>query len=93
MFFGLEGKRLTVEAAEPIAVSSVISVEYEDSMFLGEVIACTQNEDGYHLEIKVEQILNGLQSLMALRARLLSEGATQPQSTQTGNLARTANYN
>ncbi len=84
-FNGLNGKRLSVEATEAVPVSTALSVEYDDELFLGEVIACAEAEfreasasRGWKLDIKVEQILTGLQSLMALRARLLSEGVPQP---------------
>lgn len=74
----MDGKRLSVEAAEALPVSTVLSVECDDELFLGEVVTCSEAEQNWKLEIKVEQILTGLQSLMALRARLLSEGIPQP---------------
>ncbi len=81
----MNGKRLCVEATEAVPVSTALSVEYDDELFLGEVVACaeagpgeTSAAPGWKLDIKVEQILTGLQSLMALRARLLSEGTPQP---------------
>ena len=77
-FVDLSGKRLTLTAGEPVRRSTVVSVEYEDSMFLGEVLTCVGTENSWTIEIKVEQVLNGLQSLIALRARLLSDGAPQP---------------
>jgi hypothetical protein len=46
-------------------------------MLLGEVVACTQDCDqNFHLELRVEQVLTGLQSLMLLRERLLGESKT-----------------
>lgn len=77
-FNGMDGKRLSVEADEAVGVSTALSVEYDDELFLGEVVSCAQQQQGWKLEIKVEQILTGLQSLMALRARLLTEGIPQP---------------
>lgn len=74
----MDGKRLSVEAAEALPVSTALSVECDDELFLGEVVTCSEAEQNWKLEIKVEQILTGLQSLMALRARLLSEGVPQP---------------
>lgn len=74
-----DGKRLIVEAGEPLPVSTALSVEYNDAMFLGEVSACAPGgENRWELEVRIEQILTGLQSLMALRAGLLGEGAAQP---------------
>lgn len=79
LFQGSEGKRLSLQASEPIPVPSAVSVEFNDALFLGEVVACTGEVNrACNVEIKVEQVLSGLQSLMALRSRLLGEGMQQP---------------
>jgi hypothetical protein len=39
---------------------------------------CSKINNLWKVEIKVEQILTGLQSLVALRSRLLYENAPQP---------------
>lgn len=73
---GMDGKRLIMQSCERISMSTPVSVEYNDAMFLGEVMLCKATADGhYHVEIFVEQILTGLQSLMALRTGLLGETA------------------
>ncbi len=73
---GMEGKRLILESSERITMSTPVSVEYNDAMFLGEVMLCKAIGDGcYRVEIFVEQILTGLQSLVALRTGLLGEAA------------------
>jgi hypothetical protein len=73
-FAGMEGKRLILESPERISMSTPVSVEYNDAMFLGEVMLCKPSGDGnFRVEIYVEQILTGLQSLMALRAGLLGD--------------------
>lgn len=70
----MEGKRISLTAQDRLPGSVPVSVQFNDAMFLGEVLVCTHNSDNtWHLEIKVEQILTGLQSLMTLRARLLGE--------------------
>lgn len=76
----LQSKRLILEANEPLAPYTVVSVEYEDTMFLGEVVHCSGATSAWSVEILVKQVLNGLQSLIALRSRLLSEGVPQPFS-------------
>lgn len=74
-----DGRRLVLETEERIAVSTALSVEYNDAMFLGEVAVCTATGDNtWKIEIQIEQILTGLQSLMALRAGLLGEAAPEP---------------
>lgn len=73
-FDGVNGKRLSLMASQRLPVSTALTVEYNDAMFLGEVIACTQDvRSNWHIEMKIEQILTGLQSLMNLRANLLGE--------------------
>ena len=73
-FSGMEGKRLILEASERITMSTPVSVEYNDAMFMGEVMLCKPMGDGnYRVEIFVEQILTGLESLIALRAGLLGD--------------------
>jgi hypothetical protein len=74
-FEGMDGKTLRLEAPERISISAPVSVEYSDAMFLGEVVGCKSGTGGaWELNIKVDQILTGLQSLCALREQLLGEG-------------------
>lgn len=74
LFGGVQGKRLQLETNERIPVSTTLSVEYNDALFLGEVVVCTQHAGSrWQLEINIEQILTGLQSLVTLRSRLLGE--------------------
>lgn len=78
LFHGLEGKRLILEANEPLPVSNAVTVEFNDALFLGEVAVCKQAVNGTcDIEVKVEQVLSGLQNLIALRSRLLGEGVPQ----------------
>jgi hypothetical protein len=75
----MQGKRLLLETTQRLATSTAVSVEYNDAMFLGEVIVSSSEASGsWHLEVKVEQILTGLQSLVSLRSRLLGEGVASP---------------
>ena len=69
----MQGKCLLLEANEPIPASLAVTVEYNDALFLGEVIICAKINGVWKVEIKVEQILTGLQSLITLRSRLLGE--------------------
>jgi hypothetical protein len=70
----VDGERLALTSRDRIPVSTAVHVEYDDKLFLGEVVACAHNvDDSWHLEVRIEQILTGLQSLMTLRARLLGE--------------------
>jgi hypothetical protein len=75
---GMQGKRLILSTGEEIRISAPVSVEYEDTLLLGEVVVCRAAGEAWTIEIRVEQILTGLHSLMALRARLLSESFAAP---------------
>jgi hypothetical protein len=74
----MQGKRLILEASAPVPAFTAVTVEYNDALFLGEIVACAKMDGLWKVEIKVEQILTGLQSLIALRSRLLCENALQP---------------
>lgn len=84
-----DSRRLVLETEEPLALSTALSVEYNDAMFLGEVVARAQsNGNRWEIEVRIEQILTGLQSLMALRAGLLGEAAPQPVTPGPAGMRR-----
>ena len=88
-FQGMQNKRLLLEAGQRLPTSTTVSVEYNDAMFLGEVIACTPGPNtSWQVEVKVEHILTGLQSLVALRSRLLGEGVTAPRGLVPAGIGR-----
>ena len=73
-FQGLQGKRLTLDFEQEIRVSGPVCVEYNDALFLGEVVRCSAQTNGvWQAEVSVEHILTGLQSLLRFRAQLLGE--------------------
>lgn len=75
-FHGMDGKRLVLETHEPVEISTAASIEVNDAMFIGEVVICNRTANGvWELELKIEHVLSGLHSLMALRAQLLGEAA------------------
>jgi hypothetical protein len=74
----MQGKRLILNSPEAVRESTFVSVEYEDTLLLGEVVICSGSRDNWKVEIRLEQILTGLQSLMALRASLLNENFAAP---------------
>jgi hypothetical protein len=74
-----DSRRLILHASEALPAKTALSVEYSDAMFLGEVVACSPNgKNCWELDVRIEQILTGLQSLMALRANLIGESVPQP---------------
>ncbi len=85
-FQEMRGKRLILASQERPPVSAAVSIQCNDALFLGEVISSAPEKNGYwRAEVKVEQVLTGLQSLITLRERLLGESAGQ---TVAPSLAR-----
>jgi hypothetical protein len=71
VFQTFANKCLTLSTSEALGLSTVVGVEYNDVLFVGEVVRCTAGVgDQWQVEIKVEQTLTGLQSLLILRAEL-----------------------
>ena len=65
---------LFLNVSERIPPLMVVSVERDDVLLTGEVLACTRNEDGsWRLRIQVAHKLTNLRSLMRLRGSLLGE--------------------
>lgn len=71
-FHSFEHQQLRVTARQHFALSSAVTVEHDDVLFVGEVMACTPAGEGaWTVLMRVHQLLNGLQSLTILRERLL----------------------
>lgn len=68
-----QGTRLQIIISEQIPPGAAVSVEHEDTLLMGEVAAATAQAHLWSIDIHVEQALNGLMNLMALRAKLLEE--------------------
>jgi hypothetical protein len=72
-----QGPRLQIILSEKIAAGTAISVEHEDMLLMGEVVANVQQSHLWRADIHVEHALTGLMNLMALRAKLLEEAPAQ----------------
>lgn len=62
-----------LQSPQSVPAAQPLSVEHEDALYLGEVVHCLALDSVYEVEVEVEQVLTGLQSLVSLRARLLDE--------------------
>lgn len=72
-FRKFENKRLLLESGESLPFGCAISVEYNDALFLGEVVGSTRVNGTWDISVQVGSVLSGLQSLMNLRERLMGE--------------------
>ncbi len=73
VFRSFENKRLVLESAEALPFGCALSVEFNDALFLGEIVGSCRLNGSYDLTVRVGSVLTGLQSLMILRDRLLGE--------------------
>jgi hypothetical protein len=79
-FQSFEHKRLLFTAGHWFPISSIVSLEYNDVLFVGEVLVCTRESDhSWTVLVQVQHLLNGLQSLLHWREQLLGV----PSSTVT----------
>ena len=92
LFHEFEGKRLILQFESKPLVSGPVSVEYNDALFLGEIVRSGALSDGiWQMEVLVDQILTGLESLLRFRAQLVGEGVgPAPQPVPYPVYARTA---
>jgi hypothetical protein len=76
------GNRLALLTDRYIPLCAPLTVEHDDALYLGEVVKSpvppltadvSLNHARYHIEVVIEQVLSGLQSLVTSRARLLDE--------------------
>ena len=71
VFQTFANKCLTLSTSEALGLSTAVGVEYNDVLFVGEVVRCTAGVgEQWRVEVKVAQTLSGLQSLLMLRAQL-----------------------
>jgi hypothetical protein len=70
-----------LQSPQAIPASVPLTIEHDDALYLGEAIHCLALDSVYEVDIAVEQVLTGLQSLVALRARLLDEHNAALQDT------------
>ena len=71
VFQTFANKYVTVTTSEALGLSTAVGVEYNDVLFVGEVVRCTAGVgDQWQVEIKVSQTLTGLESLLMLQAEL-----------------------
>ncbi|HSU57817.1 MAG TPA: hypothetical protein VLI55_00775 [Bryobacteraceae bacterium] len=71
IFRGFRGDWLSICTAERIALSTAAAVQYNNALFIGEVLACREMDAAWIIRIKVKRMLTNLQSLMRLRSALL----------------------
>src|SRR5579859_5795497 len=71
-FLHLDGHWLLIDVLEQLAPLTVISVERDDTLFIGEIVTCEEGlQSRWRLRIEVAHKVTSLQRLMRLNAALL----------------------
>src|SRR5579859_1450698 len=52
-----------LQTAQPLPTGSLLRIEYENNLLLGEVIYCQQQQTGWLVGIRIEHALSGLAAL------------------------------
>jgi hypothetical protein len=71
IFHAFASRCVKLIASERLAHRTVIGIECNDVLFIGEVVGCAPGDgDQWEIDVKIAQTLTGLESLMILRAQL-----------------------
>ena len=90
-FQSFANQRLIFTASQPFPVSGAVSLEYNDILFVGEILACqAEAKNTWKVLLQVQQMLHGLESLLMLRQQLQSMEPASPGLSQYGKPAESA---
>lgn len=64
----------------PVAIGSALKIELEDSLLLGEVIYCRDDESSFYVGVELEQALVGLQALAQSVSVFASPGLSSEEA-------------
>ncbi len=74
----LSGRHAELRVAEVIAADAAVKIELDDSMLLGEVIACTSRDGGgYAARIQVVEAIPSMSDLARLVAAVMNESRSE----------------
>jgi PilZ domain len=79
----VSARGIGLELQGPVAIGTALKLELDDSLLLGEVIYCRQDEAAFYVGVELEQALCGLADLaLALRAFSDSPSGDSPSGLQ-----------
>jgi hypothetical protein len=55
---------------QPLATGSLLRIEYDNNLLLGEVVYCQQERPGWVVGVRIEHALSGLAALSVAMSRL-----------------------
>ena len=74
----VSARGIGLELQGPVAIGTALKFELEDSLLLGEIIYCREDEDSFYVGVELEQALYGLTDLAAA-LRAFSDSPSGPQ--------------
>jgi hypothetical protein len=69
----ISGRGIRLKTNRPLDCDSVIRIDLENGLLLGEVCYCATDGDGYGIGVQLEHSLLNLAELTRMRQRILSE--------------------
>jgi len=68
---GRDGGYLEFDLEEPIAAGTLVKLEWDDSLMLGEALGCGRVPGGFRIRVEVEHALYDTPSVVRLAKRIL----------------------
>ena len=79
----VSGRGIGLETEIPVVVGTAIKIELEDSLLLGEVIFCRQDEASFYVGVELEHALNGLAELSRIVSGFEEAANSRPQQAHS----------
>ncbi|HYI97867.1 MAG TPA: hypothetical protein VEX68_30290 [Bryobacteraceae bacterium] len=73
----LSGRHAELRVAEVIAADAAVKIELDDSMLLGEVLACSPRDGAYVAGIRVVEAIPSMSNLARLVAAVMNESRSE----------------
>jgi hypothetical protein len=84
----VSARGIGIELQGPVAVGAALKIEIDDTLLLGEVIYCRQDEACFYVGVELEHSLCGLEAL----AQNLRDFSGPPSGTQPADAVKNRSY-
>ena len=87
LLWSCQDGRLVFTAGHAFSAAGAVSLEYDDVLFVGEVLACEQEDVDWKVLLQIRHQWNGLQSLLNLRDHLLGASSASASEDSRGTVS------
>jgi hypothetical protein len=70
----LDGRAAELETPVRIAAGTAIRIDLDDSMLMGEIVACSPQQDGFRLQLDITEAIPSMSDLARLVSALMCNG-------------------